>query len=195
MKKYFIAFRIMLEFIRCSVHLALYFFHPNKAIIRADTKRWIEILRLKYSTIIGFIYLLSFFPEFRSLFYKRVSNYRFLLNIYCHGKSSLIIDTKLIGEGLFIQHGFATAIGAKSIGKNCFINQQVTIGYANENDCPTILDNVQINAGAVIIGNVTIGNNVVVGANATVFTDIPDNCTVLPASSRIMHWNAPQKNN
>jgi serine O-acetyltransferase len=103
--------------------------------------------------------------------------------------STLTIATQRIGEGLFIPHGYATSIGASSIGKNCSINNNVTIGtYGGENR-PTILDNVVINAGAVLFGKITIGNNVIIGANATVNTDIPDNCTVFPPPSRIMKWN------
>ena len=45
-----------------------------------------------------------------------------------------------------------------------------------------------INSGAIIMGKVIIGNNVVIGANATVMQNVPDNCTVLPVSSKIMHW-------
>ncbi len=53
---------------------------------------------------------------------------------------------------------------------------------------PTILDNVTIYAGAIVIGNITVGNNSVIGANATVFKNVPDNCTVLPGTSKIMQW-------
>ena len=100
---------------------------------------------------------------------------------------NIFIVTKQIGEGMALVNGFSTTIGAKSIGKNCKIYQQVTIG-SYKNGYPTILDNVTIYAGAVIFGKVTIGNNVIVGANATVFTDVPDNCTILPGSSKIMRW-------
>jgi serine O-acetyltransferase len=121
------------------------------------------------------------------LFYQRIGALKYLLNIFCPEISTLVIHTEQIGEGLFIWHGFATGIGAKSIGKNCTINQQVTIG--NSNGYPTILDNVRIQAGATIVGNITIGNNSTIGANATVLTDVPDNCTVYPAPCRIMKWN------
>jgi len=96
--------------------------------------------------------------------------------------STLIIKTQNIGEGLFIQHGFTTIINAKSIGINCFINQQVTI-----DDNPTILNNVKIYSGAIIIGNVTIGNNSVIGANTTVFHDVPDNCIVFTPSPQVIN--------
>jgi len=45
----------------------------------------------------------------------------------------------------------------------------------------------------VIIGKITIGNNVVIGANATVLMDVPDNCTVYAPIPRIMRWADPDK--
>jgi serine O-acetyltransferase len=121
------------------------------------------------------------------LFYNRIGRIRHFLNIFCPQLSSLYLYTKDIGEGLFIRHGFASSIGAKSIGKNCTIYQNINIG--NQNGFPTILDNVTIHVGAIIMGKITVGNNSTIGANATVFKDIPDNCTVYPASSMVMKWN------
>jgi serine O-acetyltransferase len=184
--------RIFLEFIRCSPHLVLLYLHKNSGVIKADTRRWQQIMKNNYEVpsgfiysnlLVGFIFLLSFYPEFRNLFYYRVGGYRYLLNIFCPKVSTLLIQCDEIGEGLYIQHGFASTINAKSIGKNCTVNQQVTIaGF------PTLLDNVKVYSGAVIIGTFTIGNNTVIAANATVFNDVPDNCTVYPAPSRIMKW-------
>ena len=91
--------------------------------------------------------------------------------------SSLYITTDDIGEGLFIQHGFATIISAKRIGKNCWVNQQVTIGY-NKRGAPVIGDNVTIHAGALVIGDITIGNNVIIGAGAIVVDDVPDGALI-----------------
>ncbi len=103
--------------------------------------------------------------------------------------SSLRIDTEIIGEGLFIQHGIATIIAAKSIGINCWINQQVTIGYSYDTDSPVLLDNVRIYAGAQVIGKLTIGNNSQVGANAVVVKSVPDNCVVVGVPAYIVKRN------
>jgi serine O-acetyltransferase len=181
--------KVLLNFFFCLPHLFLFYMHRNRKIIRADTDRWLRILKTGYSNPYGFIYLLSLHREFRNLFYYRIGLAGHFLNIICPKMPTLFIGAKSIGEGLFIQHGYAIGISAESIGKNCWINQQVSIGYYN-NGCPTILDNVTIRPGAVIIGKITIGNNVVIGANATVFNDIPDNCTVFPPLSRIVEWNA-----
>jgi len=107
----------------------------------------------------------------------------------CPPMNTLYIKTKNIGPGLFIQHGFSTIITAKSIGDNCWINQQVTIGYSNLVDCPVIGNNVSINAGAKIIGNVIMGNGSVAGANSVVVKNVPENCTVVGVPAYIIRRN------
>ncbi|WP_429394402.1 serine O-acetyltransferase [Mucilaginibacter lappiensis] len=99
--------------------------------------------------------------------------------------NTLFIHTQDIGPGLYIQHGFATIITAKSIGKDCWINQQVTIGF-NGADSPVIKDNVTIRAGAKVIGNVTVGGNSIVGANAVVVKNVPGNSTVVGVPAYII---------
>ncbi len=74
---------------------------------------------------------------------------------------------------------------AAEIGENATIFQQVTIGDAN-GGAPKIGDNVFIGAGAKIIGGITVGNNVKIGANCVVFEDIPDNATVVLPRPRVI---------
>jgi len=59
---------------------------------------------------------------------------------------------------------------------------------------PTIGDNVEINAGAVIVGPVHIGNYVRIGANAVVIQDIPDNCTVVGVPAKVVRVYKPGEN-
>jgi serine O-acetyltransferase len=141
------------------------------------------------SLVGAFLRLMSTLPEFRSLFYYRVKGpflLRALLKSLCPPLSSLFIHTPEIGPGLFIQHGFATIIAANRIGRNCWINQQVTIGYSDAMGCPTLGDNVHVYAGAKIIGGVTVGDNVNVGANAVVVKDVPPDCTMVGVPARIV---------
>jgi serine O-acetyltransferase len=179
--------KFFFELFICTPHLIIFYLHKNKSIIKADIVQWKKVLDIKHPVPITLIYLLSFQKAFRNLFYYRIGFPKYFLNIFCPQESSLLILHQNIGEGLFIWCGFSTIIGAKSIGKNCMINQQVTIG--NNNGYPTILDNVRIHPGAIIFGNITIGNNVIIGANTTVYKDVPDNCTVFSESSRIMKWS------
>lgn len=128
-------------------------------------------------------------PEYRNLFYNRVGEIYLLINWLCPKMNTLFINSKNIGPGLFIQHGFATIIGAKSIGRDCWINQQVTIGFSDETNYPELGDNVTINAGAKIIGGVKMGNNSKAGANAVVVKSVPDNCTVVGVPAYIIRRN------
>ena len=129
------------------------------------------------------------FREYRNLFYHRLGGIGDVLSPLCRPLPSLYLATADIGPGLFIQHGFSTIIAAKRIGKNCWINQQVSIGYSNSSDCPTIGDSVWICAGAKVFGNVTIGSNSTVGANAVVVKDVPENCTVVGVPAYIVRKN------
>jgi len=87
---------------------------------------------------------------------------------------------------LFIEHGFSTIISCRKIGKNCYINQQVTIGYSDATNCPTIGDNVEIKCGAKVIGGITVGDDVIIGANAVVVKDIPPHSIVVGVPARII---------
>ena len=69
----------------------------------------------------------------------------------------------------------------------CFyqIYQQVTIGQGKDG-AHKIGDDVQIGAGAIIIGNVVIGNRVKIGAGCVVTDSIPDGATVVMEKPRII---------
>lgn len=140
--------------------------------------------------------VLLFCPEFRNIFYSRTSSISkrlhigFLMEFVLPKYKFLSIGTRAecIGGGLFIQHGNSTIIHAKSIGDNCWINQNVTIGDSGKG-IPVIGNNVRICTGAVVLGPISIGDNAVIGANATVVKDVPADCTVVPAPSYIMKNN------
>ena len=175
------------NFVLCLPHIIVFLFHRKRSVIQADIIRNLEEIVVECRSISGLIYLFTFMPSFRNVFYYRIQPLDFILKIFCWPLSTLVIRTDFIGAGFVVPNGFATAIGAKSIGNNCSISQQVTIGASNYGS-PTIMNDVTIYAGAIVFGNITIGNNVVIGANATVFTDVPDNSTVLPGTSKIMKW-------
>lgn len=85
---------------------------------------------------------------------------------------TLIFGVEELAPKLYIQHGFATIISAKSIGEECWINQQVTIGFEQDRQ-PVIGNHVRICAGAIIIGDVKVGDNSIIAAGAVVTKDVP----------------------
>ena len=93
-----------------------------------------------------------------------------------------------IGKGLHIPHPIGIVINGKAkIGNNCTIMQQVTIGNKlNDDKIPEIGNNVFIGAGAKIIGNIKIEDNVIIGANAVVTKSIPKNCIVAGIPAKII---------
>jgi serine O-acetyltransferase len=97
-----------------------------------------------------------------------------------------------IDVGFFIGHLGGIVITPKAtIGKNCNISQFVTIGFSSRGcniGYPSIKDNVYIGPGAVIIGNIIIGNNAAIGANAVVLSDVPDNAVVVGVPARIVSY-------
>lgn len=95
--------------------------------------------------------------------------------------------------GLYFQHGFATVVAAKRIGRNCHINQQVTIGYVG-NDAPVIDDNVIITAGAIVIGNVHVEDGAVVAAGAVVTRDVPKDTIVAGVPATVLRKKSTLEN-
>lgn len=88
--------------------------------------------------------------------------------------------------GIFISHG-------ATIGKDCVIYHQVTIGSnglktSKSYGAPVVGNSVLIGCGAKIIGGGKIGNNVHIGANAVVVQDVPDNATIVPMT-RLLEKN------
>lgn len=83
-----------------------------------------------------------------------------------------------IGSNLKLPHPCGIVIGDKvSIGRNCTVYQQVTLGQSNGR-YPRLGNGVIVYAGAKIIGGVIVGDNAVIGANAVVTKDVPDNAIV-----------------
>jgi serine O-acetyltransferase len=102
----------------------------------------------------------------------------------------------LIANGFYIGHFGGIVISPKAIvGKNCNISQNVTIGVSSRGSrkgYPTIGDNVYIGPGAKIIGNIRVGNNVAIGANAVVCNDVPDNAVVVGIPAKVISFKGSE---
>jgi len=182
------SFNIIRSLIRFWPHIIVYQLSKAKLTIDYEICRWLESHYLvRRKGIRGLLNLLAAYPEFRSLFYFRTKAW--WLSVFAKGQTNLEFYTEPehVGKGLIIWHGFSTVINAKSIGDDCEIWQNVTIGKKTSGDVddrPVIGDNVLITAGASVIGDISIGNKVTIGAGAIIVKDVPSGTTVVSQPAR-----------
>jgi serine O-acetyltransferase len=89
------------------------------------------------------------------------------------------------GPGFVLFHSNGVVINGKVRGgSSVHLHHEVTIGDNEDGECGVLGSNVQIGAGAKIIGPVTIGDGVRIGANAVVVHDVPDDTTVVGIPAR-----------
>lgn len=184
---------ISLSAIRLIPHLLVLRTAPNRETIVADLRRW---HRDRPDELAGrtlawcFVETMTLCPEYRNLFYYRVKRFSYagskLLAVLCRPMSTLFLRANEIGPGLFIQHGFSTGVTAERLGRDCWVNQNVTVGFAGDEGEPVLGDRVQVGVGARVLGGITIGDDVVIGANAVVVKDVPPNCVVAGVPARII---------
>ena len=136
-----------------------------------------------------FAYLSGALAEFRTLVHFRLRSGPTILRMFLRAiyrpSPTLILEADHIGPALFIQHGLSTIVTATSIGRGCWINQQVTVGH-DAVGRPTLGDDVRVGAGAVVLGPITLHDGARVGANATVIHDVgPGETVVAPLATRL----------
>ena len=99
-----------------------------------------------------------------------------------------------VGSGTRIDHfGGVIVSGYASIGDGCVIRQGVTIGLKNEDEpcAPQIGNGVNIGAGAKLLGDITIGDGAVIGANAVVLHNVPPRHLAVGIPARIQPLKNP----
>lgn len=183
--KYLIA---ILNLPRLLLHILFFYLHYDvcKEDVRVamNLRHWGNTPPLK-----GFLYLLVFDKTFRNLFYYRIGNAKYLMWYWLkpHPSFTLATDMK-VAPGFLCIHPFATIVNADSIGKNFSVKHCVTVGKKGGigKDRPTIGKNVTINCNTVVVGDIIIGDNVVIGAGTVLTKSVPANCTVIGNPAFIM---------
>jgi serine O-acetyltransferase len=92
------------------------------------------------------------------------------------------------GPGIYFPHPFGIVIGSDCrVGRDVGILQGVTLGRKGAAASgPTVGDRSMLNAGAVLVGGITIGAGCRVGANAVVLCDVPDYHVAVGVPARIL---------
>jgi serine O-acetyltransferase len=97
-----------------------------------------------------------------------------------------------IGEGLFIDHGMGVVIGETAvIGDDCSLTQGVTLGGTStlhEKRHPTLGNNVNVGAGAKLMGAITVGDYARIGAGSVVVTNVPAYATVVGVPGKVVAY-------
>jgi serine O-acetyltransferase len=101
--------------------------------------------------------------------------------------TDIALDTD-IGGGLLMPHPEGIVIHPHaSLGPNCLLMQQVTLGVGGTiPGAPRLEGHVDVGAGAKILGGVHIGEHARIGANAVVLCDVPAGCTAVGVPARVL---------
>ncbi|HUU95447.1 MAG TPA: DapH/DapD/GlmU-related protein [Phycisphaerae bacterium] len=166
-------------------------FADREAARRSEVKAsWIRVL-------MGFLQ----YPGLRGLLLYRVGHgarrmtlrlqYRLFDPLIRFFSGSRISTDTEIGAGLSVPHPRSIIMGDRTkIGARVYILQADTFGASGKKkpdgqSRPHVGDDVLIGAGAGLVGPITTGNRVRVGANAVVTMDLPDDCTMVGNPGRV----------
>ncbi len=133
------------------------------------------------------------YPFFKVYIYYKIAHFLYLHKCFFLARYFSEVAKKrtgieihpgaVIGKDFFIDHGTGVVIGETTIIKdNVMLYHGVTLGGTGKEKNkrhPTIENNVTIGAGALILGNITIGTNSIIGAGAIVLRDVPPNSTIV----------------
>ena len=139
------------------------------------------------------------YPGLHALFYYRIAHTLYGWHLFFFARSLSQFARWLtgieihpgarIGKGLFIDHGMGVVIGETAvIGNDVTLFQGVTLGGTGKEKgrrYPTLGNHVVVGAGAKVLGNIRIGNDSIIGANAVVVRDVPEHSTVVGVPGRI----------
>ena len=116
------------------------------------------------------------------------------VNTYAHRITGCDIHPgATIGKRFFIDHATGVDIGETTIiWDDVTLYQGVTLGgvsFNKEKRHPTLGSRIVVGAGAIVLGNITIGDDVRIGAGSVVVKEVPPNCTVVGVPGRIVSRN------
>ncbi len=164
-----------------------------------DVKRQIKNIKESDPAATNAVSIILLYPSIHAIFFYRIAHFLYNLRLIFLARllsqlSRLFTGIEIhpgatIGKGLFIDHGMGVVIGETTIiGDDVKMFHGVTLGGTGKDKGkrhPTIGNNVEIGAGAKVLGDIKIGDNVKIGANAVVLKDVPKNHIAVGVPARI----------
>lgn len=149
--------------------------------VTGKKENWLSMHRLFINPNLHYIYRFRKAQHYANAGLRgKIERFRLLRLMKKYGFQ--IYPETQIGDGFYLGHWGTVIINKNTIiGKNCNIAPGVVIGQTNRGKrmgVPVIGDNVWIGSNAVIVGNIRIGNNVLIAPCSYVTTDVPDNSIV-----------------
>ncbi|MCU0906250.1 MAG: hypothetical protein MUF73_02140 [Rhodobacteraceae bacterium] len=99
-----------------------------------------------------------------------------------------------VGRRVRLEHFGGMILAPRSIGSDVILRQNTTIGVARLTDLagrPDIGDHVDVGAGAVIVGDLSVGRGAIIGANAVVTRSVPPYAVAVGAPARVIRRRDP----
>ena len=130
--------------------------------------------------VLRFLWLYRKGQATQNKYFKKL--YTFLMGHYRKKYGLEISCSTKIGKGLYLGHAFNITINPNAIiGENCNLHKGIVIGRTNRGEnkgVPTIGNKVWIGINAAIVGNITIGDDVLIAPNSFVNCDVPSHSIV-----------------
>ena len=164
--------------------------------LQRDASRYLRVEPSSLSSFDVFSYLITN-RNLASIYLARIRNYTFswlLARVFFsyNRNVEIIVPINNIGPGLVILHNIGAVVRAKSLGEDVTISQGVTLGAGGDwndtrkDNIPTIGDRVLIATNALVIGEITIGSDAVIGAGAVITKDIQKGDVVVGNPQRVI---------
>lgn len=139
-----------------------------------------------------YIIPLLYFKGFHAIQSYRIAHWlwqqgRRVLALYFQHRIAELFDVDIhpgarLGSGIMLDHATGLVIGETAVvGDDVSILHAVTLGGSGASHCqrhPKVGSGVLLSAGAKLLGNITVGNGVKVGAGSLVLNDVPAHTTV-----------------
>ncbi len=168
--------------------------------IFADLKKDFRAVFDKDPAAVNGLQVFLFYPGFHAIVLHRIAHglrglgVPFLPRLIAFVSRALtgieIHPAAKIGPGFFIDHGMGVVIGETAeIGEGCLLYQGVTLGGTGKEKGkrhPTLGSHVVVGAGAKVLGPITIGDYVKIGANSVVLKSVPEDSIVVGVPGRIV---------